>query len=179
MSPTRESATNNGQTYFVTSNTSGRKPLFRHDRWAKLLIETLYAYRPEKYLLHGFTVMPEHFHCLLTPGGSLELAAQCIKGGFSYRAKRGFDWKADIWVAGFSDHRIRDVNDYDVHQRYISRNAVKAGIIEREGDYAYCSANGQFQVDACPQWLKPLFEGVASDGLKPRPFKTRRPLSRR
>ena len=63
-------ATGNGQTYFVTSNTAERKPFFRHERWAKLFLETLYGYRPERYLsLHGFVLMPDHFHVLITPGG--------------------------------------------------------------------------------------------------------------
>ena len=43
MIPKREVATNNGQTYFVTSNTTERKPFFRHERWANLFLETLYG----------------------------------------------------------------------------------------------------------------------------------------
>ena len=108
MRPTREISTANGQTYFVTSNTAGRKPFFRHDRWAQLFIQVLLGYRPERFLLHGFIVMPDHFHALITPQESLEKAVQCIKGGFSFRAKKELSWTGEIWVAGFSDHRIRD-----------------------------------------------------------------------
>src|SRR5258708_34602870 len=106
MLPKREIATNNGQTYFVTSNTAARTSFFRHERWAKLFVETLYSYRPERYLLHGFVLMPDHFHVLITPAASLELAVQCLKGGFSFRAKSELGWKGDISVAGFSGHRI-------------------------------------------------------------------------
>ncbi|MBB5065701.1 hypothetical protein HDF15_004071 [Granulicella mallensis] len=74
MRPKREVATNNGQTYFVTSNTAQRKPFFRHARWAELLIETFYGYRPERFLIHGFVVMPDHFHFLMTPQETLERA---------------------------------------------------------------------------------------------------------
>ncbi len=157
MRPAREFATNNGQTYFVTSNTATRTPFFRHERWSRLFVDTLYSYRPARYFIHGFTVMPDHFHCLLTPIGSLESAVQCLKGGFSFRAKKEFAWKGEIWVAGFSDHRIRDVEDFEIHERYIKRNAVKAGLVEREEKYAYCSANGRFELDAFPRGLKPNF----------------------
>lgn len=167
MRPTREVATNNAQTYFVTSSTSERSPLFRHERWARLFIETLYSCRPERYLMHGFTVMPDHFHCLITPTRSLELAVQCLKGGFSFRAKREFDWKADIWVAGFSDHRIRNKEDFDVHVHYIAENSVKAGLAERKEDYVYCSANGRFDVDVCPRRLASMFETNASGEDEP------------
>ena len=125
MIPKREVATRNGQTYFVTSNTAERKPFFRHERWAKLFIQSLYGYRPERFLIHGFVVMPDHFHLLITPMESLERAVQCIKGGFSFRAKKDLDWAGDVWVAGFSDHRIRDDEDFEVHQPYIGENPVK------------------------------------------------------
>lgn len=171
MRPKRETTTNSGgQTYFVTSNTAARMPLFRHERWSRLFIETLYSYRPDRYLIHGFTVMPDHFHCLLTPKASLELAVQCLKGGFSFRAKKEFAWKEDIWIAGFSDHRIRDEGDFEVHQRYIDRNAVKGKLVERENEYAYFSANGQFELDAFPRGLKPDFMTRSSGAAKAAPF---------
>ncbi|MEI9980553.1 MAG: transposase [Edaphobacter sp.] len=172
MIPKREVATRNGQTYFVTSNTISRTPLFRHERWAALFLETVYSYRPERYLIHDFTVMPDHFHLLMTPHESLERAVQCLKGGFSFRAKREFSWKGGIWATGFSDHRIRDLQDCEIHRRYIRRNAVKAGLAQREEDYPYCSANGRFELDALPQGLKPNFVTEASGVAKATPFQS-------
>jgi putative transposase len=170
MIPKREPATNNGQTYFVTSNTAERRLFFRQERWAKLFLEILFGYRPERYLLHGFVLMPDHFHVLITPQSSLELAVQCLKGGFSFRVKREFGWKGDIWVAGFSDHRIRDDEDYRVHQAYIARNPVKARLVEDAREYAYSSANDQFELDSFPQGLKPQDIGIASGAVKTAPF---------
>ncbi|WP_317891678.1 REP-associated tyrosine transposase [Acidicapsa acidisoli] len=161
MIPKREVATNNGQTYFVTSNTAERRSFFRHERWAKLFLETLYNYRPERYLLHGFVLMPDHFHVLITPRASLEFAVQCLKGGFSFRAKRELGWMGEVWVAGFSDHRIRDDEDYRTHLAYIARNPVKARLVEQARQYPYSSANGEFDLDSFPR------------GLKPRPFKAK------
>lgn len=172
MRPAREAMRSNGHTYFVTSNTAGRTPLFRHERWARLLIETMYSYRPERYLIHGFTVMPDHFHCLLTPQKSLELAVQCLKGGFSFRAKKEFAWTGNVWVAGFSDHRIRDAKDFEIHRRYIDRNAVKGKLVERETDYAYCSASGQFELDVSPWGLKPGSEATSGGAAEAAPFRS-------
>jgi putative transposase len=155
MIPSREVATSNGQTYFVTSNSAERKPFFRHERWAELFLETLYGYRPERYLIHGFVLMPDHFHLLITPKTSLKLAIQSLKGGFSFRAKREFKWVGDIWVTGYSDHRIRDDKDFEIHLGYIQRNPIKARLVEHAEQYAYGSANGRFQVDAFPRGLKP------------------------
>ena len=173
MRPNREVATVNGQTYFVTSNTAGRKPFFRHERWAKLFIDVLLGYRPERFLLYEFVVMPDHFHVLITPKGSLEKAVQFIKGGFSFRAKRELSWTGDIWIAGFSDHRIRSDEDFEVHRRYIAKNPVEAGLAEQEGIYGYCSANGRFALDAFPRGLKPGSVGVASGAAEAAPFQSR------
>jgi putative transposase len=99
--------------------------------------------------------MPDHFHVLITPTASLELAIQCLKGGFSFRAKREFEWPGEVWIAGFSDHRIREEEDFELHLSYINRNPVKAKLVECPEQYAYGSANGSFELDAFPQGLKP------------------------
>jgi putative transposase len=171
MIPRREVATNNGQTYFVTSNTEERRPFFRHERWAKLFLETLYGYRPERFLLHAFVLMPDHFHLIFTPSASLELALQCIKGGFSFRAKREFKWIGGIWVTGYSDHRIRGEEDYEIHRAYIANNPVKARLVDSPEQYLYSSANGSFEIDAFPRGLKPQIAPLASFGAaKAAPF---------
>lgn len=173
MIPKREVATNNGQTYFVTSNTAERRPFFRHERWAKLFLETLYGYRPERYLLHAFVLMPDHFHLIITPHASLELAIQCLKGGYSFRSKREFKWTGGIWVTGFADHRIRDEEDFQIHRAYIANNPVKARLVELAEQYAYSSANGSFELDAFPRGLKPHDSLLASIGAsKAAPFQS-------
>jgi putative transposase len=173
MIPKREVATRNGQTYFVTSNTAGRKPFFRHERWAQLFIQTLYGYTPERFLLHGFVIMPDHFHLLIAPKESLERAVQCIKGGFSFKAKRDFGWTTDVWVAGFSDHRVRDFEDFEIHQQYIARNPVKSRLVEQAEAYAYSSANRRYELDALPQGLKPHSLRAASDAAEAASFQNK------
>jgi putative transposase len=42
---------------------------------ADLLIATLFRYREQRrFLLHGFVIMPEHIHVLLTPAETVERA---------------------------------------------------------------------------------------------------------
>src|ERR1700704_6024874 len=114
----REHATNTGHTYMITCANWGRRSLFQHEWWAKLLIDTLYHYRGAAYLLHEFVVIPDHIHVLLTPKTSLEEAVQFIKGGFSYRARKELGSNMEVWQKGFQDHRIRDAGAYAQHIRY-------------------------------------------------------------
>jgi putative transposase len=68
---------------------------------ASLFAEILLHHRKQqKYSLHEFVVMPDHFHLLITPRESLERAMQLIKGGFSFRAKRELGFMHEIWQPG-------------------------------------------------------------------------------
>jgi len=147
----------------VTSETWGRRSLFRAEPWAKLFIDTLYHYRGSGYQLHAFVVMPEHFHALITPTASLERAVQYIKGGFSHRAKAELSSNMEVWQKGFSDHRIRDAADYDRHVNYIHSNPVRAGLCSRPDEYEYSSAHSGLELDDVPQRLKPQ-AGAAAGG---------------
>jgi len=105
------------------------------------MMDILNHYREQKkYVLHEFVVMPDHLHLLLTPapGISIERVTQLIKGGFSYRfgkLKRGL-----IWQESFTNHRIRDDQDFACHAAYIRMNPVRARLVERAEAYRYSSA---------------------------------------
>jgi putative transposase len=157
---TREHATNNSQTYFVTSQTWQRRSIFQAEPWARLLFQTLLSYRNKAYALHEFVLMPDHFHLLLTPSIALERAVQLIKGGFSHRAKLELGSNLEMWQRGFSDHRIRSGEDYDKHLHYIHLNPVKRQLCDAPRAYPYSSAYPGWKLDPVPQGLKPLPNNV-------------------
>ena len=92
--------------------------------------------------------MPEHVHLLLTPGRdvTLERTLQLIKGGYSRAFELEFGPK-EIWQRGFTDHRIRDAEDYDRHWDYIHQNPVKRGLVEHASEYRCSSAYPGFKLD--------------------------------
>ena len=146
--------------FFITTVTAQRRPIFRRETTAQLLIETLAHYRDErKFLLHEFVIMPDHIHALLTPAEeiSLERAMQFIKGGFSYRLKS----RPPVWQASFTNHRVHDLEDYEHHREYIRMNPVRARLAERVEEYSYSSAAGVMQMDPVPQGLKPCSDEEA------------------
>ena len=151
MRPRRAKFQKQHAAYFVSTQTAQRQPFFRHERWAVLLAETILHYSQQEFALHAYVIMPDHLHILLVPNRTLEKAVQLIKGGFSFRAKRSFEWNFDIWQQGFADHRIRDEEDWQRHLEYIRRNPLKAGLVEEGGIYAY----SRFPRPEFPQGLKP------------------------
>ncbi len=172
MKPKREHATRTGNTYMVTSTTWNRAGHFRNERWARLLIDTIYHYRETAYLLHEFVVMPDHVHVLLTPRTSLEKAVQFIKGGFSFRANKELGSNWEVWQKGFQDHRIRDARDCQEHVTYIHENPVRAGLCARAEEFPYSSAHMGFVLDPVPQGLKPDHIGASDGPAEAGPFQS-------
>jgi putative transposase len=128
--------------FFVTTVCWQRMSFFKDVRKAELMMEVLEHYqREKKYVLHEFVIMPDHLHLLIEPAEdlSLERAVQLIKGGFSYRVGKLETKRGLVWQESFTNHRIRDEEDYEGHVTYVRMNPVKAGLVERAEDYPYSS----------------------------------------
>jgi len=151
MRPTRETTGSNEFAYFVSTQTAGLKPLFRHDRWARLILATIKHYQGTGYNLHAFVIMPDHLHLLISPVESVEKSVQLIKGGFSFRAKKELEWNGEIWQPGFTDHRIRDEEDWKRHLVYIRTNPIDAKLAEDIALYEFMG----FPSIEFPRGLKP------------------------
>jgi putative transposase len=151
MRPKRERASRESAAYFVSTQTIERKPFFRHERWALLIFETLRHYDGAGYKLHAYVIMPDHLHLLISPEETVEKSVQLIKGGFSFRAKRELNWKGEIWQPVFTDHRIRDEEDWRRHLEYIRKNPIQAGL----GSSALAFQFIGFPAEDFPQGLKP------------------------
>jgi putative transposase len=148
-------------TYFITADTFQKHSLFQSSRMADLFVQVLCGYRAQdKYLLHEFVLMHDHFHLLITPTLTLERALQLIKGGFSFRAKRELFFGGEIWEKSYHDHRVRNWEEYCAFRRYIHLNPVRRGLAARAEEYPYSSAAAGMELDAVPQRLKP--SGVAA-----------------
>jgi putative transposase len=143
-------------TYFITVGTFQKQQVLQSDRMAGLLLDVLLDYRSqEKYLLHEFVLMPDHFHLLISPLLTLERALQLIKGGFSCRAKRELGFHGEIWEKSFYDRRVRDWEEYSAFRRYIQKNPVKRALTDTPEEYRYSSSGSSVVLDAVPQRLKP------------------------
>jgi putative transposase len=125
-------------TYFVTSATFNRRRLFQVATNAELLLETLQQYRHAgHYKLHAFVAMPDHIHLLLSPQGiPLERVMAFIKGGFSHQLASNLP----VWQRGYTDHRVRDGDEFQMRREYIHDNPVRAKLVEFPELYPYSSA---------------------------------------
>jgi REP-associated tyrosine transposase len=145
-------------TYFVSSRTWESRALFVKEPMCAVFTSALFGYREKGFfLLHAFVLMPDHFHLLLTPSAetTLERGVQYIKGGSAHAIGKELDLRFPVWQRGFSDHRVRDAEDFALHVRYIEQNPVKRRLVASACDYAWSSAFSRFHMDEPPQRLKP------------------------
>ena len=136
-------------TYALTTVTHQRRAILMPTANADLLVETLFHYRNAgRYRLHGFAVMPEHLHVLLTPADNqtIERCAQCIKGGFSHRLHSNFP----AWQPGFHEHRVRDEDDFHHQLAYIAANPSR----RRLNDHLHVHTNFADRLDPMPLNLR-------------------------
>ena len=144
MPPTRQTL----ETYAITISTFHQQPHFATKSHADLFLRTLFRYRLQgKFQLHGFAIMPDHIHLLITPSESTAKSIQLIKGGYSFAARALTS--TEIWHTGHHEHRIRDIDDYANQLRYIANNPSSAALL---ADYAYVHVHPQHAgfLDASP-----------------------------
>jgi putative transposase len=138
-----------GGTYFFTVNLlqrQGNDLLIQHISLLRAVIKSVQQRHPFK--IHGWVVLPEHFHCVIElPPDDTDFAKRwrLIKMDFSkalprcenlseVRIRRG---ERGIWQRRYWEHLIRDEQDYRAHMDYVHINPVKHGLVERVIDWPY------------------------------------------
>ena len=125
-----------GQIYLVTTVTNGRIPVFADFSAARTLIRVI---RQDQLLgSHQtlcFVVMPDHLHWMLQLQS--EDLARLVGRVKSISAKR---LGRPIWQKGFHDHALRREEDVRSAARYVVANPLRAGLVERVGDYPHWDA---------------------------------------
>ena len=147
--------------YFITASTFQKRQLLQSDRMRQLFLDVLFHYRQQqKYLLHEFVLMPDHFHLLITPTVTLERAMQFVKGGFSFRANRELGFAHEIWQPSYYDRRVRVAEECFAFREYIRQNPVKKGMVQVAEEFPYSSAWPGYTLDGIPEKINPVGVGA-------------------
>jgi len=95
-----------------------------------------------QYGLHGFAVMPNHVHLLITPNHALPTILKSLKSFTARRANACLARSGQpFWLAESFDHLVRDHGEFDAMRRYIEENPVRAMLVGQAKDYRWSSAN--------------------------------------
>jgi putative DNA methylase len=115
----------------------------RRSEIAKMVVETLWyhAERLEHYRLHGYVVMPNHVHLLITPRAPVSKLMQSLKRFTAREGNRilGFTGQP-FWQDESYDRLVRDEGEFQRIVRYIETNPVNAGLVAMPEEFPWSSA---------------------------------------
>ncbi len=138
----------NGGMVFVTTVTKNRRPIFSNPAFAREAIDILYRVQElHPFFLHGFIMMPDHCHLLITTDKHSSLSK--IIGRFKCGVAHGLGL-GPIWQRRF-DAKTPYSGSKALH--YIHMNPVKAGLVESSEDYPWSSASGKWDVTELDWWF--------------------------
>ena len=107
----------------------------------------------------GYGLMPNHFHLVLRPHGDGDLSRWMqwllTKHVRRYRGQHGSS--GPIWQGRFKAFPCQDDGHLLTVLRYVERNALRAGLVERAEDWPHGSLSDRLR-PPCPVPLEPLAE---------------------
>lgn len=127
-----------GRNYLITATCWDRHTLFRGFESGRAVVQ---GFREADDLAETwcFVVMPDHIHWLmqLRDGVSIGRAVGKVKARATLRLRNLHPDLAEarIWQPGFHDRALRRYEDLRPVARYVIANPLRAGLVERIGDY--------------------------------------------
>jgi putative transposase len=126
-----------GELHFITFSCYHRKP-YLASRVAKELFETALESMRRKYgfAVLGYVVMPEHVHLLVNEPAEclLARALQALKLSVSVRRPQ-----RPFWQRRYYDFNVFTARKVTEKLRYLHRNPVARGLVERPEDWPWSS----------------------------------------
>ncbi|MDD1149412.1 MULTISPECIES: REP-associated tyrosine transposase [Pseudomonas] len=126
-----------GRIYAITAVTEQRRPMFSDFYLGRLVVEQIRA-QHEAGLIHSlaWVVMPDHIHWLFQlQKCSLEESLCRLKSRSGRNINQRLNQRGRLWQKGYYERAIRREADLKALARYIIYNPVRAGLVQRVGDY--------------------------------------------
>ncbi len=102
----------------------------------------------------SYCLMPNHYHLLLhTPEGNLSRCMRHINGVYTQRYNRKNRHDGQLFRGRYKSILLDSDNYLTVLVRYIHRNPMRAGMVDRLEDYAWSSHNGYLSKSSKWNWL--------------------------
>jgi putative transposase len=132
-----------GAIYHITTATCERTPLFRDFQRACAAAASIASRESlgDSRLL-AWVLMPDHVHLLLQLGthGNLSSLVGGIKARSGKATQRAAARRFRVWAKGYHDRALRREDELQTVARYIIANPVRAGLVQRCGDYPFWDA---------------------------------------
>jgi len=130
-----------GHAYHLTFTTHDRLPVFS-DFHAACAAARSFSRARTGFELLAWVLMADHAHCLLQLGANSSLggAVQILKGSSARAVNCELKLSGPVWAAAYHDRAMRKEDDLRGAARYIVANPLRAGLVQRVGDYPFWDA---------------------------------------
>ena len=128
-----------GHLHFITFSCYQRLPFLSDDGVKKIFIDRFEELRKRHdFRVTGYVLMPEHVHLLISEPNTGELSStlRVLKGETSKLLKAG---KKQFWQRRYHDFNVFTEDKRIEKLRYMHRNPVVRGLVERPEDYLWSS----------------------------------------
>jgi putative transposase len=126
-----------GRIFSVTIGLASRVPVFTDMDFGRECVELLRNSCNELgFHCFAYCLMPDHVHLLVSVKGDQSLTR--LVGSWKSRctlAARARGKNFALWQRSFFDHALRREESIQAAAEYIWANPVRAGLVERPGDY--------------------------------------------
>ncbi len=110
---------------------------------APIIIDALQHRHEEKYVLHDYTVMPDHVHVLLWPMRtergyvSMSRITGGLKGWMAHQINQVLGRSGALWQDETFDHVVRHQREFNEIAHYIWMNPVVAGLVAKPAEWPW------------------------------------------
>jgi putative transposase len=130
------------QAYNITVVTSDRQPWFLD---YNIAFKASPSFQKQTLLgstMLAWVLMPDHAHWLIQLGerDTLERVVSRLKAASARTANQALGRQGPLWQQSFHDHAMRSDEDLKTAARYIVANPVRAGLVQRTGQYPFWNA---------------------------------------
>lgn len=132
-----------GHVYLVTAATVKRKRFFQQFDAACAACRSFEDSRTlGDACMLAWVLMPDHGHWLIRLGGktSLDQVVNRLKSASARFVNHLIGRQGALWQRAYHDHALRSEESLRKVARYIVANPVRAGLVERVGDYPFWNA---------------------------------------
>jgi REP element-mobilizing transposase RayT len=126
-----------GQIYLLTAVALNRQPVFSSFKAGRLVVDAFRKAQHEQLANSlAYVVMPDHFHWLIElKNMPLRSLMGRTKSRTTVALNRLLQREGPLWQPGFHDRAIRKEEDLEAVARYIVANPLRAGLVDKVGDY--------------------------------------------
>ena len=152
--PRKQRIDHEGAWHHVMNRGIGRTRIFDETTARIFLIELRDACARHHIEVHGYCILPNHYHLLLhTPRAGLSGAMQAMSSRFTQAVNRLRARDGPLFRGRFRSIAIEDDAHLVQVSRYIHLNPVEARLVERVEDWAWSSADAYIGRAEKPEWL--------------------------